>query len=120
MLIVFFVLAFVAVGTAISMLVTRNAVYSAMFLVLNFATVAVFFLLLNAPFIAVAQVSVVVAVEATLDVVVPEHPIFHHRDDPKASSKISPRGQLPLRWRNGSTRELASLLWSGFGEFLRD
>jgi NADH-quinone oxidoreductase subunit J len=40
------------------MLISRNAIYSALFLVVNFATVAVFFLLLDAPFIAVAQVSV--------------------------------------------------------------
>jgi NADH-quinone oxidoreductase subunit J len=57
-LILFFVLALVAIASALGMLISRNAVYSALFLVLNFATVAVFFLLLNAPFIAVAQVSV--------------------------------------------------------------
>ncbi len=57
-LLLFIVLALVAIISAIGMLVSRNAVYSALFLVLNFATVAVFFLLLDAPFIAVAQVSV--------------------------------------------------------------
>jgi NADH-quinone oxidoreductase subunit J len=54
----FLVLALVAITSALGMLISRNAIYSALFLVLNFATVAVFFLLLNAPFIAVAQVSV--------------------------------------------------------------
>ena len=57
-LLLFLVLALVAVISALGMLISRNAIYSALFLVLNFATVAVFFLLLNAPFIAVAQVSV--------------------------------------------------------------
>lgn len=57
-LFLFLVLALVAITSALGMLVSRNAIYSALFLVLNFATVAVFFLLLNAPFIAVAQVSV--------------------------------------------------------------
>ena len=57
-LILFLVLALVAIASALGMLISRNAIYSALFLVLNFATVAVFFLLLNAPFIAVAQVSV--------------------------------------------------------------
>jgi len=57
-LILFFVLALVAIATALGMLVSRNAVYAALFLVLNFATVAVFYLLLNAPFISVAQVTV--------------------------------------------------------------
>jgi len=54
----FLVLALVAITSALGMLISRNAIYSALFLVLNFATVAVYFLLLNAPFIAVAQVSV--------------------------------------------------------------
>lgn len=58
MTIVFFVLAFVAVGCAISMLITRNAVYSALFLVLNFATVAILYLILGAPFIALSQITV--------------------------------------------------------------
>lgn len=57
-LLLFLVLALVAIVSALGMLLSRNAVYSALFLVLNFATVAVFFLLLKAPFIAVAQVSV--------------------------------------------------------------
>ena len=57
-LLLFFGLAAVAVGAAIAMLLSRNAVYSALFLILNFATVAVFFLLLGAPFIAMAQVTV--------------------------------------------------------------
>ncbi len=57
-LLLFLVLALVAVSSALGMLISRNAIYSALFLVVNFGTVAVFFLLLDAPFIAVAQVSV--------------------------------------------------------------
>ncbi len=57
-LILFIALAIAAVLTAIGLLVSRNAVYAALFLVLNFATVAVFYLLLGAPFIALAQVTV--------------------------------------------------------------
>jgi NADH-quinone oxidoreductase subunit J len=57
-LILFLVLALVAVATAMGMLLSRNAVYSALFLVLNFITVAVFYLLLGAPFIAMSQVTV--------------------------------------------------------------
>ncbi len=58
MLIVFLVLAFVAVGTAASMLITRNAIYAAMFLVLNFGTVAMLYLTMGAPFIALSQITV--------------------------------------------------------------
>jgi NADH-quinone oxidoreductase subunit J len=57
-LILFLVLALVAIATALGMLLSGNAVYSALFLVLNFATVAVFYLLLGAPFIAMAQITV--------------------------------------------------------------
>jgi len=57
-LILFLILAVVAIATALGMLFSRNAVYSALFLVLNFVTVAVFYLLLGAPFIAMSQVSV--------------------------------------------------------------
>jgi NADH-quinone oxidoreductase subunit J len=57
-LIVFLVLSLVAISAALGMLISRNAVYSALFLVLNFVTVAVFYLLLGAPFIAMAQITV--------------------------------------------------------------
>ena len=57
-LILFLILAITAVATAAGLLISRNAVYAALFLVLNFATVAVFYLLLGAPFIALAQVTI--------------------------------------------------------------
>ena len=57
-LILFLVLALVAVATALGMLLSQNAVYSALFLVLNFTTVAIFYLLLGAPFIAMSQITV--------------------------------------------------------------
>src|SRR6266498_4073389 len=57
-LIFFLVLALVAIATGMGMLMSRNAVYSALFLVLNFMTVAIFYILLGAPFIAMAQVTV--------------------------------------------------------------
>lgn len=57
-LILFLILALVAVASALGMLFSSNAVYSALFLILNFVTVAVFYLLLGAAFIAMAQVTV--------------------------------------------------------------
>jgi NADH-quinone oxidoreductase subunit J len=57
-LILFLFLSLIAIASAFGMLLSRNAVYSALFLVLNFVTVAVFYLLLGAPFIAMAQVTV--------------------------------------------------------------
>ncbi len=55
---VFIILAVVAIGSALGMLLNKNAVYSALFLILNFATVAVFYIILGAPFIAMTQVTV--------------------------------------------------------------
>src|SRR6266511_2159588 len=57
-LIFFLILSLISIATALGMLLSRNAIYSALFLVLNFITVAVFYLLLGAPFIAMAQVTV--------------------------------------------------------------
>jgi NADH:ubiquinone oxidoreductase subunit 6 (subunit J) len=61
-LIFFLILSLIAIATAIGMLMSRNAIYSALFLVLNFTTVAVFYLLLGAPFIAMAQITVMPAI----------------------------------------------------------
>jgi NADH-quinone oxidoreductase subunit J len=57
-LIFFLILSLIAVATALGMLLSRNAIHSALFLVLNLITVAVFYLLLGAPFIAMAQITV--------------------------------------------------------------
>ncbi|MCS6847431.1 MAG: NADH-quinone oxidoreductase subunit J [Anaerolineae bacterium] len=48
----------VSVASALGLLLSRNAIYAALFLVLNFGVGAVIYLVLNAPFIAVVQVSV--------------------------------------------------------------
>jgi NADH-quinone oxidoreductase subunit J len=56
--VVFFFLAAIAVGSALGMLFSRNAIHSALFLVVNFAVVSLFFLILAAPFIAMVQVTV--------------------------------------------------------------
>jgi NADH-quinone oxidoreductase subunit J len=57
-LILFLILAVTAVATAAGLLLSRSAIYAALFLVLNFACVAVFYLVLGAPFVAMAQVTV--------------------------------------------------------------
>jgi NADH-quinone oxidoreductase subunit J len=56
--ILFIILAVVAIAAAAGMLISRNAVHSALFLVLNFVTIAVLFLVLNAPFLFVIQITV--------------------------------------------------------------
>jgi len=54
-LIIFIILALVAIGAALGMLFSKNAVYAALFLILNFITVAIFYLILGGAFIAVTQ-----------------------------------------------------------------
>ncbi|HEX7975400.1 MAG TPA: NADH-quinone oxidoreductase subunit J [Anaerolineales bacterium] len=57
-LVLFLGLALVAIVSAIGLLASQHPVYSALYLILNFATVAVFYLLLAAPFLALIQVAV--------------------------------------------------------------
>jgi len=57
-LVLFGGLALVAILSALGMLFSSNAVYSALYLIFNFSTVAVFYLMLSAPFIALAQITV--------------------------------------------------------------
>jgi NADH-quinone oxidoreductase subunit J len=57
-LIVFFGLALVAVASALGLLLSKNAMYAALNLILNFVTVAIFYILLAAPFIALLQITV--------------------------------------------------------------
>jgi NADH-quinone oxidoreductase subunit J len=57
-LLLFLTLALIAIASALAMLASSNAIYSALFLIVNFGTIAVFYLLLGAPFLAMAQVTV--------------------------------------------------------------
>ena len=57
-LISFILLAPVAIASALGMLFSKNAIYSAIFLILNFVTIAIFFIILGGAFIAVTQVAV--------------------------------------------------------------
>lgn len=56
--VLFAITATIAVIGALAMLFARNAVHSALFLLLNFAAVAVLFLLLQAPFLFTIQLTV--------------------------------------------------------------
>jgi len=56
--ILFLGLALVAVASALGMLLSKNAIYAALNLIINFVTVAIFYIILGAPFIALTQVAV--------------------------------------------------------------
>jgi NADH-quinone oxidoreductase subunit J len=56
--VVFWVFAPISVASAVLMLTRRNAVHAALFLIVNFFTIAVMFLLLDAPFLFAVQIIV--------------------------------------------------------------
>src|SRR5436309_13397415 len=56
--IVFWVIAPISILSAGAMVLARNAVHAALFLVVNFFTLAVFFLILGSPFLFVVQIIV--------------------------------------------------------------
>jgi NADH-quinone oxidoreductase subunit J len=56
--ILFIILALVAILSGVGLLVSSNAMYAALNLIINFAAVAVIYLTLGAPFIALSQVTV--------------------------------------------------------------
>jgi NADH-quinone oxidoreductase subunit J len=54
----FFVLAAIAIGAALGLVLKQNAIHGALFLVVNLGAVAAFYLMLGAEFLAAAQVIV--------------------------------------------------------------
>ena len=54
----FILMALVSITAAVMMLRSHNAVHSALWLVLNFTAIAVLYVILNAPFIAMVQITV--------------------------------------------------------------
>ena len=56
--VIFAIAAVISIACALGMLFTPNAVHSALLLVLNFTAVAVLYLLLHAPFLAMIQITV--------------------------------------------------------------
>jgi NADH-quinone oxidoreductase subunit J len=57
-LVTFVLVALVAVGSALGLVLRRNPIHGALFLVVNLGSVAVFYLMLGAEFLAAAQVIV--------------------------------------------------------------
>jgi NADH-quinone oxidoreductase subunit J len=56
--VLFLILALIAVVSALGMLTSTNAVHAALFLVTNFVCIALFYLGLNAPFLAMVQITI--------------------------------------------------------------
>jgi NADH-quinone oxidoreductase subunit J len=64
--ILFFIVAILTLGSAIGTVIARNLFHAALFLIGTFAGVAVFYVLLQAEFLAVTQVVVYIGAIATL------------------------------------------------------
>lgn len=56
--VIFVILAVTAIAAAIAMLLSKNTIYSALYLIVNFIAVAAIYLTLGAPFVALAQLTV--------------------------------------------------------------
>ena len=54
----FIILAAIAITAALAMVTSRNAVHAALFLVINFGAIATFYVVLNAPFLFVTQLTI--------------------------------------------------------------
>jgi NADH-quinone oxidoreductase subunit J len=54
----FVILVLVSLASAVAMLASQDAIHSALFLIVNFACVAVLYLMLDAPFLAMIQIAV--------------------------------------------------------------
>jgi NADH-quinone oxidoreductase subunit J len=55
---VFAIIAIIAIASALGMLLSRNTVYAALFLIINFVTISTLYFILGAPFIALAQITI--------------------------------------------------------------
>ena len=57
-LLVFATIAVISIGSALGLLLSRNAIYAALFLIINFVTISILYFILGAPFIALAQITI--------------------------------------------------------------
>jgi NADH-quinone oxidoreductase subunit J len=57
-MVVFAIIAIIATGSALGLLLSRNTVYAALFLIINFVSIATLYFFLGAPFIALAQITI--------------------------------------------------------------
>ncbi len=55
---IFIPVAIIAICSAIGLLASRNTIYAALFLIINFVTISILYFILGAPFIALAQITI--------------------------------------------------------------
>ncbi len=111
--IVFWVFAPVSIGSAIAMLFQRNAIHAALFLIVNFFTLAVFYLVLGAPFLFAVQIIVYAGAIMVLFLFV----IMLLGVDRDESLVERLKGQRPLAilLGVGLVAEIVAAVWAGVG-----
>lgn len=57
-LVIFMAIATIAIASALGLLISRNAIYAALFLIINFVSISLLYFILGAPFIALAQITI--------------------------------------------------------------
>ena len=107
-IIIFGALALIAVVAAVMMITTRNAVHSALFLVVVMASLAVFFLGLWAPFVAMVQVAVYAGAIMVLFLFVIMLLGAEQTGARMLRSWQTPAGDRPGRGRGGAGRAAAA------------
>lgn len=99
-LVIFSITALIAVIGAVAMLTSRNAVHSALFLLMNFGAIAVLYLLLQAPFLFAVQLIVYAGAIIVLFLFVVML-LGAERDEDEAN---------PIRWQTPTALVMAILL----------
>ena len=97
--VVFVILAIVAVAAAVGVIAQRSAVRSALFLLVHFCSLAGLYILLNAQFVAVVQVIVYAGAIVVLFLFIVMLLGMERVEELPASSGLSPKGQSLRRYQ---------------------
>lgn len=121
----FVVFALIAIVAALGVIVSRKPVYSALFLLLNFATLAAMYILLQAQFLAAVQIIVYAGAIVVLFLFVVMligggelgrgDKVTRGQGDTGTAVATSPRRRVALGWPRVTALVLAVLLLAGLG-----
>ncbi len=119
-MVMFFILAIVAVAAGIGVVAQRNAARSALFLLTNFCCLAGLYLLLNAQFVAIVQIVVYAGAVVVLFLFVvmllgAESARSVHEEAPDPATRSSRQRRQRFQWIAGvvlGVLLLASLIWA--------
>jgi NADH-quinone oxidoreductase subunit J len=121
----FAIFALIAIVAALGVILSRKPVYSALFLLVNFATLAALYILLQAQFLAAVQVIVYAGAIVVLILFVvmligggelgPGDKVTRGQGDTASPVSASPRPRVALDWPRITAIVLAVLLLAGVG-----